>query len=399
MTLKISWQPLLWVAFLAGIAIPISTVLQNISAGFLVFFALITPEIRKHITNAVRQPFVQASLLMYALFVVGVLWATVPVEDALRMLLKMRAYLLAPLFFALCTVAQVRSYLLVGFAVGVGINLVLSVGSGLIHMPIIKGSPGDYAVFKSHTYHNTFVSFLACGLLAYWMAGRIVKQWRWVAGITIALCIFDVFFLVRGRTAQLLLLLLLGLLVVLWQGKRGLIIALIAVAIMAPLLYLGSSSLRTGISMAQSDMQRYDKGVADGSIGLRLCFHKGAKELIKEAPLLGHGTGSFAKSFLKHSDDSASQCVTSNPHNDYLWLGVELGILGMFSLVLLLAATVKQAWQQASAERWLGLVLVCSYGISTLANSFFIDNITGLAYVLLACALLAGPSFQRKDFL
>ncbi|MDW5418410.1 O-antigen ligase family protein [Iodobacter sp. CM08] len=396
MNLNIARQPLLWFAFLAGFAIPVSTAMQNISAGVLVLFAIFSPEIRAHIAHALRQPLIQASLLMYGLFVLGVLWTDASISDALGMLLKMRAYLLAPLFFAVCTLAPVRQYLLAGFGLGAMITLLLSVASGLSGVPIIQGAVGDYSVFRTHTYHSTFVSFLACGLAAYWMAGRLPKQWRWPAAITIALCIFDVFFMVKGRTAQVLLLLLLGLLVVLWQGRRGFLIALLAAAVMGPLLYLGSSSLRTGMSTVQSDVQSYDKGDIDTSVGLRLFFHKVAKDLIKQAPVLGHGTGSYKQNYLKNAGDSEVRRSFANPHNDYLWLGVELGIVGMLSLVLVLLATAKQAWNSVSAERWLGLVLVCSYGVSTLANSFFTDNITGLAYVLLACALLAGPSFQRK---
>ena len=396
MNLNIARQPLLWFAFLAGFAIPVSTAMQNISAGILALFAIFTPEIRQHIANALRQPLIQACLLMYSLFVLGVFWTDASVNDALRMLLKMRAYLLAPLFFALCTLAPVRQYLLAGFGLGVIITLVLSIGSGLSGTPIFNGAIGDYSVFRSHTYHSTFVSFLACGIAAYWMAGRLPKQWRWPAAITIALCIFDVFFMVQGRTAQVLFLLLLGLLVVLWQGRRGFFIALIAAAIMGPLLYLGSSSLRTRMSTVQSDVQSYDKGDFDTSVGVRLFFYKVAIDLIKEAPVLGHGTGSYKQNYLKNAGDSELRHSFANPHNDYLWLGVELGIVGMLSLVLVLLATAKQAWNTISAERWLGSVLACSYGISTLANSFFTDNVTGLAYVLLACALLASSSYQRK---
>jgi O-antigen ligase len=396
MNLNIARQPLLWFAFLAGFAIPVSTAMQNISAGVLVLFAIFMPEIRQHIANALRQPLIQACLLMYSLFVLGVFWTDSSINDALGMLLKMRAYLLAPLFFAVCTLAPVRQYLLAGFGLGAMITLVLSIGTGLSGVPILQGVIGDYSVFRTHTYHSTFVSFFACCIAAYWMAERLPSAWRWPAAITIALCIFDVFFMVKGRTAQVLLLLLLGLLVVLWQGRRGFFIALIAAAVMGPLLYLGSSSLRTGMSTVQNDVQSYDKGDIDTSVGLRLFFHKVAKDLIKEAPIFGHGTGSYAKNYLKNAGDSEMRRSFANPHNDYLWLGVELGIVGMLSLVLVLFATAKQAWNTISAERWLGLVLVCSYGVSTLANSFFTDNITGLAYVLLACALLAGSSFQRK---
>jgi O-antigen ligase len=399
MNIKIPRQPLLWFAFLAGLAIPVSTAMQNISAACLILFAIFSPEIRQHIGHALRQPVIQACLLMYSLFVLGVFWTNVPIQDAFAMLLKMRAYLLAPLFFAVFTLPQCRSYFLGGFGAGAALTLILSVGSGLSMMPIIQGHPGDYAVFRTHTYHSTFVSFLACGLAAYWMAGRLARQWRWPAAITIALCIFDVFFLVKGRTAQVLLLLLLALLVVLWQGKKGVILAMVAAAVMGPLLYLGSASLRSGMTTAQAEVKSFDQGNVDTSVGLRLFFHKVAKDLIKEAPILGHGTGSYAKNYLLHAGDSKARRAYANPHNDYLWLGVELGIVGMLLLVLVLLATIKQAWRSTSAERWLGLVLVCSYGISTLANSFFTDNITGLAYVLLACALLAGPGFQRKVLL
>ncbi|SMC27337.1 O-antigen ligase [Andreprevotia lacus DSM 23236] len=391
--------PLVIPALIAGVAIPLSTALINIGTGLVVLAALAmlyTPQGRSHLVQAFRQPFVIGCLALYAMFVLGMLWTAEPATAGVHMLGKMRPYLLAPLIFAACSTRAARQALLGGFTAAALLSAVVSIASGLAQHPVMKGMPGDYTVFQTHTYHNTFLALVACGILAFWLAGRIPPAWRKVSALVFVVCVVDILFFVSGRTAQGILLLLLAALVVMWQGRRGVIFALAGLAIALPALYFGSNVIRKGIERVQVDVSQYQQGNAETSVGLRFYFWQHAVILIKQAPWLGHGTGSYEKQYRELTQQYKGEFARANPHSDYLWLWAELGIGGVLLLLFMQGTLAVQAYRLPAPERWVGWTLCLCYASSTVANSFFTDNVTGTPYVLLGCALTAGRWLSRE---
>ena len=78
----------------------------------------------------------------------------------------------------------------------------------------------------------------------------------------------------------------------------------------------------------------------EASMGLRFTFWKYSLKLIAEKPLLGHGTGSFAKEYQRIAGNELSIIknpqvpsnelfITKNPHNEFLMISTQLGLLGL----------------------------------------------------------------------
>lgn len=382
-------------AVLAGFSIPTSTALLNLSVLLLVVSSLAVPATRAQLRVAIRQPLVIGCLVFFGAFTVGLLWTPDPWGDGLGMLGKMRAYALAPFLFAACLLAPVRRGLLIGFGVAALLSAVLSVGTALLHHPILSGAPTDYAVFHTHTYHNTFLGFLVCAIAAYWLSQPVPRLARYLTVTVALLCLFSIFFLVQGRTAQLLLLLQLVFLLMLWRGHRAALIALVGVAALVPALYFSSGAVQQEVARAQSDLALREQGNVDTSLGLRIYYWQHALALAQKAPLIGLGTGSYPQEYHQLTGHQDGHLGRANPHNDFLWVAAELGLMGFSALLFMLAAAAAQATRLPAPERWLGLLLLFAYGVSSLINSFFTDNITGAGFVLLACAAMAGPWWVR----
>lgn len=310
------------------------------------------------------------------------------------MLVKLRPYLFAPLIFAGCMLAAVRSGVLVGFCIGVLLSVAISLVSAALHHPVLRGTPGDYAVFRTHTYHNSFVSFLILSIAAYWLRGRIAARYRWLAALVLVLCLVDVFLLVSGRSAQGVLLIALCVLFLLWDLRKG-VFGLCLVVVASIALYFGSHFIKQEVEKAQYDLQELRKGVLvypdgrENSLGLRLYFWRNALGVVREHPFLGHGTGSYrATIFAREGSEGGS-----NPHDDYLWVAVELGAAGVLAMLAMLRGCIAQARKLDAPESWIALVLIASYAMTALFNSYFTDNITGTGFVLLAAAMLGGRPF------
>ena len=76
---------------------------------------------------------------------------------------------------------------------------------------------------------------------------------------------------------------------------------------------------------------------------IRYVFIKGSIDKIFEKPLIGHGTGSFSEVFKK---DAPNRQYNFNghrtPHNQYLYVWFELGILGLVLLLLIFYYQIRE---------------------------------------------------------
>jgi O-antigen ligase len=381
----------IFAALLSGIAIPVSTAAQNIGAALLLLSFILTPVLWNELKKACLQPFAMTGLALGGALVLAILWTSASPNEAWGFVLKMRAYYLLPLFLVILSIPKAKNALLLGFAAATLLSVVLSCISAWLNYPMFQAIPGDWFIFRSHTYHNYFAALLSTALFAGLLTNKFAGKWKWFALTCIVVLSYDILFLVAGRTGQILYLLMMAMVLLLWNWRWGLLLA--GLTVIAGILILPKYSpvIQRGVSNAQADLLAYSHGNANSSVGVRLEWYKNSVKLIQEQPLLGHGTGSFKNEYARISGVIDGPLSSNNPHNDYIWLSIELGLLGA---VLLLGLLLSAAWQGRHLDLAWKLTLYAmlfGMGTSTLANSFFTDNITGLAFVLLTCALLNGP--------
>ncbi|RKP56498.1 O-antigen ligase family protein [Pararobbsia silviterrae] len=384
------------IAVLAGFSIPVSTALQNISSALLVVAILLIPAARRQIGTALRQPFSIGCLVFYAVFVLGVLWAP-STHAAIGMLVKLRPYLLVPVIFAGCMLLPVRQGVLLGFGVGTLLSVVVSIITALLHHPVLYGMPGDYQVFRTHTYHDSFASILILSIAAFWLKGAIAPRYRKLTALVLAACVVDVFLFVAGRTAQGALLAALCCLLLLWDVRKG-IVGMLVLVVLGAVFFSSSNMLKSEVTRAQYDLQQAQKGVLrsgnyENSLGLRLFFWRNAMAVVEQKPVLGHGTGSYQAVIFEDQGAQGGR----NPHCDYLWIAVETGVVGVLATLAMLICGLVQASRLASPERWAATLLVVTFALTALLNSYFTDNITGTGFILLAAAMFAGRWFEPRS--
>jgi O-antigen ligase len=106
-------------------------------------------------------------------------------------------------------------------------------------------------------------------------------------------------------------------------------------------------------------------------------------EIMREAPLFGHGTGSirdqFRRSVVGQSGVAAE--VSANPHNQTLAVGIQIGLVGIVVLLAMWTAHLA-LFRSNSLAAWVGLVVVMQNVIGSLFNSHLFDFTHGWAYVI-----------------
>lgn len=384
-------------AVISGFSIPTSTAGQNIGFFLLLIAGIISWRQCHEWHKIWRSPFSLAGLSFGVAVIIGSIWSSAAPATALGFIIKLRAYYCIPLMLVCFTKRRARNLFLFSFGAAALLSVSLSCLSAWINYPLVLGEPGDWFVFRTHTYHNFFAALLANCILIVLLIKKPPLNWSIFFITILCLISYDILFLVSGRTGQIAFIFMTSISLLLWNWKIGLPSIVLASLILTALLPNYSTSFNQGVKSAESDLVGFTQGNADTSVGLRLQWYQVSMKLIAERPFFGHGTGSFKTEYERLRQTDTTLISTVNPHNDYLWLSVELGIGGALLLVSLLLASAWQGRHLKPAWRYSLFALMAGMAVSTMANSFFTDNISGLAFVLMTCALLSGPKINNAS--
>jgi O-antigen ligase len=138
---------------------------------------------------------------------------------------------------------------------------------------------------------------------------------------------------------------------------------------------------------------------ATESAGARMRFYRHGLATILRHPVLGTGTGSFN---VTYNDQAAidEHAKTSNPHNEFIMIGVQTGFVGISLMVALFAALWFSAGRLPQVESWRGRAATLAFALSCTFNSSLLDHIDGhsFAFQIALFYFAAGArEFQRED--
>lgn len=372
---------------LLGLALPLSTALVNICAGLVLLLALAGPRYRRRLSAALRHPVALAALALLLLLAVGVTYSRAPWPVPLDMLNKYRNLLLLVLLIPLFQEPNDRKAGLAGLQTGLAVVLIASYGNTLLgwpppNPPLLE--PG--VVFKNHITQGALLA-----LAAYLWALRGLDRRGWQRGVLFAaalLAAYNVVFITLGKTGYLVLAALIVLGAIQLDRWRGLIIGVGVIVGLSVLAYTGSSAVQQRIDRFEQHLERPRPG-GISSAALRLDYYRYTPRLVIEHPLTGTGTGSFPFEY-KQLADHYHLMPSDNPHDEYLLLGVQLGVPGIILFLVLLVTLWR--WSiglTCRRYRWLGQALVIFMASGCLVDSLLLDATEGQLFAFLAALVCA----------
>jgi hypothetical protein len=164
---------------------------------------------------------------------------------------------------------------------------------------------------------------------------------------------------------------------------RGVVVAGVVAAILAGVLWLGSSYLRERTIHSFEELQAYVATDAANSTGQHVEFLRKSVLIVAAAPLIGHGTGTIAEQFrlaAAGQTGAAASIATVNPHNQIFAVAIELGLVGAAVLLAMWCAHFM-LFRGADLFAWIGMIVVLQNVASCLVNSHLFDFTQGWLYV------------------
>lgn len=200
----------------------------------------------------------------------------------------------------------------------------------------------SHHVFGDYITQSLMMSLFVAIALAYAVESRQrARTFFWVAIALLASV--SITHLSLGRTGTLTLLVSLGTVGLLLIPRRWALLTMACLIGALGLLLLSSDTMVGRWLLALQELENWRENTAS-SIGHRLFNYETALALMLEKPWLGHGTGAFHTEICRFVIPE-SECGRFNwhPHNQFLFLGVDHGLVGILLYAGLILSLFKAA--------------------------------------------------------
>ena len=385
-------------AVLVAAALPWSTAATSILLVVwlaTVFPTLDLPAIRREVKSLVGG----LPVLLWLLAVVGMLWADVGWTERFVGLRSFHRLLVIPLLLAQFRRSRNGIWVLHGFSISTVMLMLVSWLLALTGLPWhnannIVGVPVHDMIAQS-------TIFLVFTLALFWRVGDLLEERNWLMAMAIAglaaLFIANLMFVAASRTDIAvfpLLAVLFG-----WRrfGVRGVIVGCVAAGVLLAAAWMSSPYLRARVDNAIEDVTIYRSTRADSDVGEHIEFLKKSIAFLREAPVIGHGTGTIPELFRRsvRGQTGVAAVASVNPHNQILAVAIQLGLVGAIVLLAMWAAHYF-LFRGTSFIAWAGTVVVVQNVASSLTSSHLFDFVHGWLYVF-AVGVLGGMTLQARD--
>ncbi len=372
---------------LIGFTIPLSNALCTAVFPALAVVAWLMMRGWRDVPSFLREN--RVALLSVALFAwLGVAAIYGGGSEAFSIWKKYRELALVVIYMGLAATLPNRQRAVTALAIGLMVAMQISFMQAAGMLPMKHDNP----VLSSSLTQGALMAWLAFWLLHYHRASGL----NGVLAL-LALVLVNLFFLVDSSTGVVLMLAL-GLLFGLQTLQRAKLAALLGgLVLLVALAYSLSPMFRTATRDDVTAVRAMVRGQATTTpTGERLQFYRNSLILFGEAPLFGHGTGRFHEKYAAHVAGT-QQVVTANPHNEYLMVGVQSGVVGVGILLALFWALWRAASRWEGMDRWLAQGMVVWLAVGCCFNSFILDSREGMLFALLAGVYSAPVSARPVD--
>ncbi len=379
-------------AVLLGFVIPVSTTATHVVLFFLLINWFLAGNFSEKIKISIAHPVSKAALILFGVFVTGTFYSAAPLDDKIFILGKMGKLLYLPFLLPLFMEEKWRRSGMAAFVGAMLLTLILSMLKLYANLPISTRFT-EACVFKDHIYTNFMMAFAGFVVGHYGLQSK--NGWeRFALSCLLSGFVFYVFFMSKGRTGYIIFALLWLLFFLQRISFKGIILGTIGLILLVGLAFKLSYPLQEGFGLVINNIEQYQAGDSNTSVGARLEFFTQTWDLAKQHPWFGYGTGSFRSVYETHA--TANQLLlTDNPHNEYLNIFFQLGLFGFAAFIGFFILLGKLSFRLPKPEQWIAQGALGAMILGCLANSWLLDFTSGYFFVIIIA--FSFGALKRKE--
>ena len=336
-----------------------------------------------------------ASIVFFCIHLVGLLW-TEDLAWGLHIVHKMWYFIgLFPILYTIVRKDYISHYIS-AFILAISITEVCSY---LVWFEVIEpfknATVSNPTPFTSHISYNPILAFAIYLVLHEIFLNKKITNLVFALYSFFAISMTINMFITGGRAGQVMYFAMLAIIIFQFFNTQK-IKALFLISFLIPGIfftaYTTSDLFQERVDAAVKNSLFYSENKAS-SVGLRITFALNSWEAIKKNPIIGVGTGDFPIEYKKiNKINTPGLPNTTNPHNMYVLVAMELGALGVISMLSIFYYQIKLSFNSSNKFiRDVGITLPLLFLVIMWSDSYLLGHFTTLVFVFFS-------SFLYKDF-
>ena len=378
---------------------PLTVFGGNLIVVLIVVLWLISGNYKDKFNLIIRSKLLLASIIFFGLHVVGLLW-TNDMRWGIHIVHKMWYFLLLfPILYTIVKKENIPKYI-ASFLLAISFTEILSylVWFELIE-PFKNASVYNPTPFMSHITYNVILAFAIYLVLHRLIIQKDMRKVQTILYSFFAISMSFNMFITGGRAGQVAYFVLLVILIFQifkFEKIKAFFMSLCLVPVIFLSAYQLSPIFNERVDAAIINYSKFSPDIEisrSSSIGYRMTFQLNSLEIIKKHPFIGVGTGDFPQEYKKvNMVNSPSIANTTNPHNMYILITVQSGLLGLISFLSIFYFQFKTAFRSTNIlVRNVGFALPMMFLVIMFSDSYLLGHYTTLMYIFFS-------SFLYRDF-
>jgi len=379
---------------LYGLFISLSVSISGFLAYLMLIILLINGNLKEKISELKSNPFIYAVIGFVVIHFLGLLW-TDDLSWAYKTI-KREWKLLFIVFFMMIVRKEHFKYYLKCFIVGMSISEVVSyaIWFGIIP-PFMNATLEMPSPFIKHLNYTVYLA-MAIYLLLHFVVleYRLHNKQKWFVIVFVITMVINLF-ITGGRAGQIAFIVLLMVLSFsLIREHFKISVALVLGGLFSIVIAYNTSSLFFDrANKAVNEIVHFTKD-HNTSVGTRIALAINTFELIKQNPFLGVGTGDLLIEYEKVNTKSQYKTPVMHPHNMYLLMLAEFGLVGLIVLLSLFYSKVKIAFLIDDEFKNMRFAFSALFFVILFSNSYLYTHHTMVLYIFFSAFLFKVPDFK-----
>ena len=374
---------------------PLTVFGGNLIIVIICFLWLFSGNYKSKFNQIINNKLMIASILFFFIHVVGLIW-TEDLSWGLHIVHKMWYFIgLFPILYTIVRKDYIGHYIS-AFLLAISTTEVCSY---LVWFEIIEpfksATVENPTPFMSHISYNPILAFAIYLVLHEIFFNKKITNFVFSLYSFFAISMIINMFITGGRAGQVAFFAMLVVLIIQILDKQR-IKSLITIFIVIPGIfftaYQVSDLFQQRVNLAYNQALEYHPE-SNNSIGYRITFVRNSWDVIKENPIIGIGTGDFPMEYKKINQINKTIIPnTNNPHNMFILILMELGVIGLISMLSIFYYQIKLSFNSSNRFiRDVGITLPLLFLVIMWSDSYLLGHYTTLMFVFFS-------SFLYKDF-
>jgi len=327
-----------------------------------------------------------SSIVFFLIHLLGLFWSE-NISWGLEIVRKMLPFFFVlPIFLTITRKDNVKFYIS-AFLLAISISETLSylIWFGVIE-PFKYAQLHDPTPLMSHISYNPFLAFAIYLVLNKLFSDEFLSQFERALYTFFTLTMSVNMFITGGRAGQVMF--FAAIIIVMFQyfknsQTKAILTSIALITFISYSAFTFSPLFKDRVMKGVENVTKFEEN-KNTPIGQRVTFVINSYVLFIENPIIGVGTGDFPEEYKRiNKTNSPDVVATVQPHNMYLLVLAQLGIIGLISFLIIFYYQITIALSsQSTLVRHVGVAIPLLFLIIMWSDSYLLGHYTGNLFIL-----------------